>query len=215
MFISSTIRNGLLVGLLLCCCALCRAEALPGYTALAALNQAESWQAADGVRVASSPAQMLTFTVGDLPENAERRVMLRQPAPLDAGVAAVDYWCCFPPAPEEFGLSLTPLFADRDGKEIDGSKELFLCSHIGAPNSRKAGLWFFESEERNAKAVALLGFTVQVIDRGAGARPEHTIYLKDFGLSAPTMRRCRCTMWSATTVRISATPHSIMSTRGR
>ena len=154
-----------------------------GFQALAELSRAESWQApANGVSIATLPNGVLTFTIINLPAQQSREVRLVQPIPL-AGVDAVNYWSCFPALSEEFGVSLTPLFADRNGQQLRPGKEDFISTHIGAPNSRRSGLWGYASWLRDVKAVTFIGFEVQVTDcPGNSAQKPHTLYLKDFGL---------------------------------
>ena len=80
--------------------------------------------------------------------------------------------------------TMTPLFADRDGKQIAGPKVSFLSSHIGPPNSRKSGLWFYITWERDAKAVAMTGLCLEVYYVGGhtDVSKRRTILIKDFGL---------------------------------
>ncbi|HEY3378633.1 MAG TPA: beta-galactosidase [Armatimonadota bacterium] len=160
-----------------------------GFTALPELARVESWQApADGVAVAALPNGVLTVTITDLKENELRVVRLAQPVAL-AGVDAFNYWTCFPAASEGFGVSLTPLFTDKNGKAVDLGKDDFIDSHIGAPNSRKSGLWCYDSWVRGEKAVTFTGFAVQVTYHNSKAAPKpHTIYVKDFGLERTDYR---------------------------
>jgi hypothetical protein len=153
------------------------------------LSRAESWRApADGVAVAALSNDVVTLAVGNLQANESRVVGLVKPVPL-AGAGALNYWTCFAATQEEYGVSLAPLFADKDGKEIRPGKDDFLCSHIGVPNARRAGLWWYDSWPCDAKAAAFTGFAVQVTYAGGNvAKKPHIIYLKDFGLERTDYR---------------------------
>nr|MDQ2731532.1 beta-galactosidase [Armatimonadota bacterium] len=164
--------------------ALTQAAPLPDYEIASALNTPPTWQAPADVTLSNPKEGMLALTFANLKMNDTRALALRQPIPLDPTVKAVNYWTCYPAAREEFGVSLTPTFADKDGKPIAGAEIQFLGSHIGTANGRKSGLWFYPSEERNPKAVSLTGFSIHVFYVGAGVPPArpHTIFLKDIGL---------------------------------
>ena len=157
----------------------------PDYEVVAALNRAESWQApADGVTISDHEGQYLQLAVAGLKTGDTRRVLLRQPVALDDGVRSVNDWICFRAAPEEFGVSFAPVFADTAGKAIVGSKTELLSSHIGGGNGRKAGLWIDESRERDPKAVSLIGFDLEVYYVGSRASVDtpRTVYLRDIAL---------------------------------
>ena len=88
---------------------------------------------ADSVTPFSNPRlPALGLTVSGLKQDEKCLISLRQPVRLDDGVKAVNFWTCFPAAPEDYGLAMTPLFVDRDGKQIAGTKVTFLSNHIGA-----------------------------------------------------------------------------------
>ena len=166
------------------------ASAQSGFKPLPELARVESWQApADGVTVNGLPNDILVVSITDLKENESRTVRLAQPVAL-AGIDAFNFWTCFPAATEGFGASLTPLFADQNGKEVTLGKDDFIDTHIGAPNSRKAGLWCYDSWLCGGKkAVTFTGFTVQVTYRNSKAPPKpHLIYLQGFGLEHTAYR---------------------------
>jgi len=154
------------------------------FQALPEMNQAVNWQGpSDGVSISSPTTGFLVLTVSNLKEKASRVVRLAKPVPL-ADADAFNYWVCFPAAQEAHGISLTPLFADGSGKEIRGSSDEFICNHIGAPNDRRSGLWYYDTLQPAAKALSFIGFAVDVTYIGNKALPlgPHAIYLKDFGL---------------------------------
>jgi hypothetical protein len=160
------------------------------FQALPDLNQAGNWrEPADGVSISSPANGFLVLTVGNLKEKDNRVVRLARPVPL-AGADALNYWVCFPAAQEEHGISLTPLFADSEGKEIRAASDDFLCSHIGAPNNRRSGLWYYNSLQPDANAVTFIGFSLDVTFIGNKALPlgPHSICFKDFGLERTNYR---------------------------
>ncbi len=155
-----------------------------GFQALPDLNQVVNWQGPpDGVSISSPRNGFLVLTVSNLKEKESRVVRLAKPVQL-AHADAFNYWVCFPAAQEEHGMSLTPLFADGSGREIRGGSDDFVCSHIGAPNDRRSGLWYHDTLQPDPGALSFIGFSVTVTYIGNKALPlsPHAIYLKDFGL---------------------------------
>jgi hypothetical protein len=181
-----------MVGRLLVLCVLVMWSVSPslageGFRALPELTRAESWQTLqDGVAIATQPSGILTFTIDNLQNNDTRVVKLIRPIPL-SGADAFNYWVWFPATTDEYGLLFTPLYVDSNGKEIGKDQERFISTHISPPNSRKAGLWFYDTWQTDPKATAFIGFSIQVTDAGGSRRP-HTIYLRNFGLENTNYR---------------------------
>lgn len=163
--------------------ATCSTSADSGCNALPALSRSDAWQApADGVSVGVVPGDFLTLTVAGLKENDTRVVKLAAPVPLGSA-DAFNYWDCFPVTWDGFGVALTPLFEDKNGKAVDVGHTDFLDCHIGAPNSRRCGIWAYDTWTRGTSAVVFTGFSVHVtyVQNPASTKP-HTIYLKGFAL---------------------------------
>jgi len=170
--------------------------ALPAYETLPALNQPSGWQEPEaGMTLGAGGNDTLTLTVNDLAVDEQRLVRLKQPVALDRRVNSVNFWACLPAAPEEVGLSLSPVFADGHGQSLPGEGVGFLASHVAAPNSRKAGLWryVFSDPPREKGAESLVGFAVRLTYHGGGGKltTPHTVYFRDLGVERIDYARAR------------------------
>ena len=167
--------------------------ARPEYERLTAANRPEGWQTpASGTTLSAAANDTLELSFAALKTGDASILLLSTPVEIDAGVETLDFWACSPSAPLEYGFAFVPLFADAKGGEIEGDGASFLASHIGAPNSRRGGLWWFIQAEipRKKSASRFLGFRLRGEYTGSKLPTEpRRVYFADLGLDRLDYRR--------------------------